>query len=310
MINEKNVDLRLQELLQHNFSYILMKLFGRFGFIRKFVLIKNRISKRRVETKIMDEYISFENSIGDIVQSLENFGYADKLRLAKKALLEIENYAHQYPCYANKNKKLGFYVKDLSGFEKNQNKKVLIAHYCNLVNNSSEIKKISESRVLQEIAQGYLGDGAKRIDTQMWWTFPGTFNEIERAKYAHFYHRDLDDWSFIKFFFYITKVESGDGGHYFVKKSHKPNLYQSIKERLRIKREFDVTIENWYGKDSVLEVIGDAGDGVVENTFGFHKGQTPSKDPRLIFCVVYAVNDYLAQEFNAPAEDLFTYSTN
>ena len=40
-----------------------------------------------------------------------------------------------------------------------------------------------------------------------------------------------------------------------------------------------------------------AGAGIAADTFGFHKGESPEINPRLMLCAVYATKDYGLQDF-------------
>ena len=74
-------------------------------------------------------------------------------------------------------------------------------------------------------------------------------------------------------------------------------MLQFLFERLRINRHPDASIKKQFGDDSVKAFYGTAGAGIAADTFGFHKGEPPEKNPRLMLCAVYATKDYGIQNF-------------
>ena len=99
------------------------------------------------------------------------------------------------------------------------------------------------------------------MSRQLWWTFPTQADEKTRKKAAHFYHRDIDDWAFLKFFFYITPVQAGDGSHHFVLRSHRPGWKQLTVEGFQKKRWTDAQVSAGYG-DSRKQMLVANTDGV------------------------------------------------
>ena len=172
-------------------------------------------------------------------------------------------------------------------------------------------KAFRESSLLGNIAKKYLGESAKCVATQLWWTFPANVDDSVRSKAALFFHRDVDDWGFVKFFFYLNDVNEGGGAHVYVKRSHKPStLNQILKEKLRINRHYDSSVIKRYGVNSVTPFYGPAGFGIAADTFGFHKGESPEKNSRLMLCAVYAINDYGVQDFKVDSRQLDEVSLN
>jgi len=113
-----------------------------------------------------------------------------------------------------------------------------------------------------------------------WWSYATALG----AQHAEFFHRDVDDLRFLKFFIYLTDVTPRDGPHFYVTKSA-----QSSKLR-RIDRFRDSEVSAQFEAGTVLQLTGKAGDGFVENTFGLHKGQPVVAGPRLIFQAVYSMS--------------------
>jgi hypothetical protein len=136
----------------------------------------------------------------------------------------------------------------------------------------------------------------------LWWSLPGH----AKAEDAEMFHRDVDEWHFIKLFVYLTDVDSGSGPHVFVKGSPR------INKLLPIRRYEDVEIEQAFGRENVIEFVGKAGTAFLENTFGFHKGQLPTSRRRLLFQAQYSlfpigIYKYDAVPRRAEHEDLDPY---
>ena len=51
-------------------------------------------------------------------------------------------------------------------------------------------------------------------------------------------------------------------------------------------------------------MTGKKGQGFAEDTFGLHKGKTPTENPRLVLCLVYALRDYGIQEWRYNKDNL------
>ncbi|MGB5969748.1 MAG: hypothetical protein WA865_06815 [Spirulinaceae cyanobacterium] len=123
----------------------------------------------------------------------------------------------------------------------------------------------------------------------MWWSFARNTDFFSQRKAAQVFHYDLDDSRFLKFFFYITKVDDESGPHVFV-------TYSLPRKKLThelIRRGYsDVEIAQYYGQENILTICGEAGFGFVEDPLYFHKGITPKKQDRLILQIEYAMYDY------------------
>jgi len=147
-------------------------------------------------------------------------------------------------------------------------------------NNLPEIVKIANSPSILNIAEGYLGCKPTISNLQLWWSFSGHENSEE----AENFHRDVDDWKFVKFFIYLTDVDLQSGPHTYVQKSINSHRH------LPIKRYSDTEIEKYFGKENIKIMTGKKGSAFMEDTFGFHKGQLAKEDRRLVLQVQYSIN--------------------
>lgn len=112
-----------------------------------------------------------------------------------------------------------------------------------------------------------------------WWSY----HTAKGAQQAEHFHRDVDDWRFVKLFIYLTDVGPENGPHIYVSHSSRsPRLRQ-------IRRFADEEVLASFGANQVLELMGRAGEGFLEDTFGIHKGQPVAAGNRLIFQAVYSM---------------------
>lgn len=223
----------------------------------------------------------------EVLNSMSKDGIWRGFQLPDSILGELLDFAMNAPTYGNGNSSWGFNVGDLIRAQKTVGAEFIIANYYNAYEQSSTIRKIAHDPVLNEIALRYVGPSAKFLGSSMWWSYASRTNQADRSTYAQLFHYDLDDYKFIKFFFYLTDVDLDSGPHVYVKGTHqkKPLRYLYPMRRFQ-----DSEIEEAYPKESVLVVEGNAGDGFVEDTFGIHKGTPPISKDRLIIEFYYAIS--------------------
>ena len=113
-----------------------------------------------------------------------------------------------------------------------------------------------------------------------WWSYPTPLG----AQQAENFHRDVDDWKFVKLFVYLTDVGKDKGPHVYV-------LNTADDERLAaIKRFSDEEVQATFGNNAIQVNEGRAGEAFLENTFGLHKGQPVEEGHRLLFQVMYSLS--------------------
>ena len=143
-----------------------------------------------------------------------------------------------------------------------------------------------------EIAARYLGTVPKLVGVALWWSYPEQADSGSRNRAAQMFHFDLDDFKFIKFFFYLTHVDSTGGPHVIVRATHRDKRNLMRGDALRVRRYSDEEVETTYGKERVVSITGPAGTGFIEDTLCIHKGAPPLSRTRLVFQVQYALNDF------------------
>lgn len=137
---------------------------------------------------------------------------------------------------------------------------------------------INDPEVLS-LASAYLGCCPTLSSVGLRWSFPSR----SRASDVQRFHRDPDDWRFVKLFVYLTDVDENSGPHIYVQGSHRSDL------RVRA-RPYDLSyIERKYGPDSARMMLGQRGTAFMADTMGIHMGKPPVERPRLMLIAQYSL---------------------
>lgn len=161
----------------------------------------------------------------------------------------------------------------------------------NEIYNCGELQKLIYDQSLLAFAQEYLGCRPILDLVACWWSAP--FKGIGKSAAAQMYHFDLDRIKFMKFFFYITDVDTDTGPHCYVKSSH-GILPSEINRDGRFEDEELVKV---YGKENLLELCGKRGSIIAVDTRGFHKGKDLLKGKRLLFQIQFT-NSLFGQSYS------------
>lgn len=148
-----------------------------------------------------------------------------------------------------------------------------------IINCPHLLRWANDPRVLSIVGQT-LGCKPTLSNLTAWWSYPGH----DQPQEAECFHRDVDDFHFVKLFVYLTNVDADCGPHVFVPGSHRD-------ERLgKIQRYKDSEVTSAFGADGVKYFQGECATAFLENTFGLHKGQLPKSGPRLLFQAQYSLH--------------------
>jgi hypothetical protein len=130
-----------------------------------------------------------------------------------------------------------------------------------------------------QIASEYLGCLPTISTIGIRWSLPGGQQQATTQNF----HRDMEDWRFLKFFAYLTDVDLDSGPHLFVRGSHRRGgslFFRPI--------ETDY-IEKAFGADSIEQVSGPSGTAFIADTRGIHAGPIPRRRARLMLEVGYSI---------------------
>ena len=102
------------------------------------------------------------------------------------------------------------------------------------------------------------------------------------------FHRDADDYKFVKLFILLTDTGDGNGEQVYIKGSHKNE--DLPKEMYNITRYPDAIVDNLFTKQEHIKIFGNAGKCWLADTHGIHKGTVPTKSNRLLLQLQYTLD--------------------
>ena len=140
------------------------------------------------------------------------------------------------------------------------------------------VRAINRTDILR-LASAYLGCKPTICGLGVRWSFPGTGPpDVTQA-----FHRDPDDWRFLKLFVYLTDVDAGCGPHIYVAGSH------NTRSTWRGKLYSQDQLSSQFGKQSMHTILGARGTTFVADTSGIHAGVPPQRAPRLLLQAQYSI---------------------
>jgi len=227
--------------------------------------------------------------VDDVVDSLRGEGLFSGLVLPGHIHREIAGFAAETPCFGNFDRRLEFRASEHRDAEKRFGRALLSGHHFERALDCDAVLAVQKDPLLSAVARRYLGAQAQLITTRIWWSFPTEASEADRSLASlDKYHFDLDDWRMLKFFFYLVDVDADTGPHVYIRGSH---------ARRRMKHQLTLLVGHpadeildYYGSDSAVTLTGKAGQGFVEDPFGFHMGTVPKTAPRLMMEVGFGVS--------------------
>lgn len=139
-----------------------------------------------------------------------------------------------------------------------------------------EVMDVANNPKVLEFVAGYIGCKPTISNINLWWSYPAN-----QAKEAQFFHRDVDDYKFIKLFVYLTDVDENSGPHVYIPGSVNSN------KLLKIRRYSDEEVSKCFLEKQVY--IAKKGTAILEDTYGIHKGQVPTSSKRLLLQIQYGL---------------------
>ena len=279
--------------------YTLMRMLARFATARHAVVGTRALLHRGALARFMrecesrmDDSLFKELDRAAFVRELRDSGVAFGLKLPVAMVEDIRAWADANPSFADRAHDRGVRPGQLATAQQRLGKPILLTQYFNARSQCPAIAKLAADPALQWIAAAYLRSVPTFVGSNLWWTYAVNATAEDRDLHAHLFHRDVDDFSFFKFFFYLTDVAPGEGAHMLVRGSHRRPPARSFADRWNIRRYADAEIHAAYDSRDVLEITGDAGTGFAENTLCIHKGRTPTTSARLLLQLQYALFDY------------------
>lgn len=276
-------------LLKRNSLLIIPKIFL-IRFLYSFQAIRNlhKISLKKIEefkfNFIDNEFIN----LNEVVKDMDKDGYS-KIFIIKKDILEkIREFAflsRNIDIKKNNFDKTQLIKKsheDLDDYFK-RIKLLDVSRFTSTLNlkQDSILKDFLLSEPILSIAKSYLDTRDLSINATFFVSNPLKIDESEKYKNAQYFHWDNDFSKFFKLYIYLTDVDENSGPHVYITGTHK----QKFPEHSLCRLYSDESIYNKYKIPK--KFIGQAGSMFLVDSYGLHKGETPTEKSRLMLNVHY-----------------------
>lgn len=226
------------------------------------------------------------------VRAIEQNGYYLGLKLPQNIVTELLDYAYSADISVDALPEIEFKYGDKERVASERDLDILVGNYIDAKTECEALIKLKSDPQLRAIAARYLKSNPILVRCQMGWTFIGDEQAYSQkgalGSPTILFHYDLDDYRALKFFFYLTDVDSLSGSHRCVAGSHRKRKLVHYLKRGQSDRE----IIDFYGEESIIDICGSAGFGFAEDPFCFHRGSPPVTSPRLMIQLEFAFNDY------------------
>jgi hypothetical protein len=147
------------------------------------------------------------------------------------------------------------------------------------------IQDIITDESLLLLARSFIGPSVRLHNVAMWWS-NADFHNVSKDGAAQLYHVDMDTIRWINFFFYLNDVDTNNGPHCYVARSHR----EAPKEVYRDGRVSDEEVARYFKPEDAVELTGQKGTILAVDTTGLHKGKALVKGERLLLQIRFAVN--------------------
>lgn len=149
---------------------------------------------------------------------------------------------------------------------------------------------LANSAPLVRLAAHYIGCKPTISAIGLRWSYP----QSGAGSGLQGFHRDCDDWRFVKVFVYLTDVDEAAGPHVYVSGTHHEHF------SMRLQPYSDIDIARRYGQSRIASVTGPAGTGFAVDTCGIHKGMVPTRKPRLLLQIQYSLLPVYMYRYGKP----------
>lgn len=228
---------RLQAHCQHtikNPRWAVMSTLSRFAFLRNSMKFLSRVPE--LNNYNLNESLFQEINVDQVVSTLNKYGCYVGLKLPNIISQKIVMFAMSTNCYGNLDPKCGFIYSHKQQAEDKNKAPFSTATYFNVDILCPAIKRLSNDPAIRMIAAKYIKAEPVFTDARLWWTFAVDEKNYDICKTASFFHYDQDDYSCLRFFFYLTDVDLQSGPHICIRGSHTkkkdyPNYFSNSADR-------------------------------------------------------------------------------
>jgi|GEM_PF-3360040 len=180
---------------------------------------------------------------------------------------------------------------DLKGYDlENMPEDANCHHYhrsdlCNI----PEIINLANDQGILQLAKNYLGATPTISNINLWW---GTYGD-NKPRDNELFHRDKDDYDFVKFFIYLTDTDENDYNIVYVKNSL--NSSKAL-DKLRYNK---LEVMEMFGQDNIIHAMGVKGTGFMGANYGVHNGTLPPIKGRktLLLQIQYSIRGISCEDY-------------
>ena len=188
---------------------------------------------------------------------------------------QIINYFYNNKIFYDKKPEEKFFLKD-------KDPSIKIGYYDREITAKCPyIFDIINDDLVLSTASLYFNSPFKLDYASVWWSFKNTAEVKEKTQS---FHRDLDSFNLLKFFIYLTDVDENSGSNQYLMYSHAEKYNQKISRKTISEKELDET-----SKKKIFTFAGKSGSVIAANTFGFHRGKTPTTNDRLMLVLAFSL---------------------
>lgn len=242
---------------------------------------------------------------------LKNRGIARLGRVLERDQVEaLTDYFKSRPCYA------GHVAGKSDGVGRSVDDCAARSHYGSYrsedIYRAPFLPELANREDILTLAEGYLGCVPTIYAVNAFWSFP---DQSRPWPGIQTFHRDFDDFRFCTLFLFLTDITAEDGAHFYIPGSHRLDVMDKVftERSAAWQREFNgqappFDYDALFAENADLNeacarlfpgavetVTAQAGDAVIEDTYGLHKGDIP-KSRRLVVWMRYGLYKNLTNQ--------------
>jgi hypothetical protein len=149
------------------------------------------------------------------------------------------------------------------------------------------VQSLAHDPQILSVVSEYLKGTPVLMGSQIWWSYPHPQGfEAGKESIEYGFHYDIDDYKFIKVFFYLRDVGDSNGPHVMIRGTHRKKTAFEV-----LNRRIDERVARRRYADRIVTMTGRAGMGFFEDTFCYHRGESP-RQRRLALELEYGLFRY------------------
>ena len=274
-------------------------------------------------SKIINTHINkeifFNKTKIDLLNKISNDGFVEipSLNLEKNIAENIENELHKFKVYPSHTPWQA--NSDLVDLNEIKMKKNLFASYdIKEIFKFPEFIKVIFNENLLSLISSYFNCVPTLCSVNLYWNFNNKTNLGPR-----FFHRDVDDYKIMNFFWIMTDTQKNNGDYVHIKHTHSKEQLRNIMQKNDFANKIFLTEDNifelplnGYGysnlynnlfKDYFSHCYGDRGKAILADGYGLHKANNP-ENGRLIFWATYSLTNSSAEIAGKDLQEKINYN--